>query len=246
MQTVERKFSPEIRSKVLAARDSVKRQFQIEGDNNIILTCEKIQEGRHLEGDIVECGVFKGTTIFPIAQFCMEQNVEKHIVGFDTFGGFPEGQTHAYDLPQYFKTLLEKEVITNEHYEKARERTRGFTDHSHLTINYFQDIENVFKVALSYPNIELIKGIFAKTLPMYTNRIAVLFLDCDLYQSYKDCLETLYEQVTSGGAIIFDEYYSLKYPGARVAVNEFFDDKTGCFEMYRTDEGFERWCFIKK
>ena len=67
-----------------------------------------------------------------------------------------------------------------------------------------------------------------------------------LYKSYLTCLDNLYDNVISGGAVIFDEYYSHKYPGARVAVNEFFLDKKGHFEKYLTDEGHERWCFIKK
>jgi len=40
-----------------------------------------------------------------------------------------------------------------------------------------------------------------------------------------------------------DEYYSLKYPGARVAVNKFPKDKS--LEEDRTSEGFKRLCFVK-
>ena len=61
------------------------------------------------------------------------------------------------------------------------------------------------------------------------------------YQSRK-----LYKNIVSGGSVIFDEYYSHKYPGARIAVNEFFENKKGYFEKYITPEGFERWCFIKE
>ena len=63
--------------------------------------------------------------------------------------------------------------------------------------------------------------------------------------SYKECLNLLYDKVISGGSIIFDEYYSHKYPGARIAIDEFFKGKTGHFEKYITPEGFERWCFVK-
>lgn len=245
MDATKKKFNPVFRPKILTALHSVKRQFSTETGNNVMLICEKIMEREDLDGDIVECGVFKGTTIFPIAQLCVEQNIHKNIVGFDTFSGFPDGQIHKYDHPQYFKKLLEERLISNDHFEKARDRTNNFCDTSHLTKNYFLDVGRVFKIAKLYPNIELKKGIFTKTLPTYTNSIAVLFLDCDLYQSYKDCLEMLYRCVSPKGTIIFDEYYSLKYPGACVAVNEFFTDKEGYFEVYETDEGFERWCFIK-
>ena len=61
------------------------------------------------------------------------------------------------------------------------------------------------------------------------------------------CLTNLYDNVIPGGCIIFDEYYSYKYPGARVAVDEFFSEKEneGHFEKYITPEGYERWCFEK-
>ena len=66
-----------------------------------------------------------------------------------------------------------------------------------------------------------------------------------MYESYLECLNKLYENIVVGGSIIFDEYYSHKYPGARIAVNEFFENKEGYFEKYITPDGFERWCFIK-
>ena len=73
-----------------------------------------------------------------------------------------------------------------------------------------------------------------------------MHLDCDLYQSYLDVLNGLYKNVKQGGSIIFDEYYSLKYPGARIAVNEFFyNQPVDRFEKYITQESFERWCVVK-
>ena len=59
-------------------------------------------------------------------------------------------------------------------------------------------------------------------------------------------LNLLYKNVIKGGCVIFDEYYSYKYPGAKIAVDEFFVGKQGYFEKYVTSEGFERWCFIKR
>ena len=74
----------------------------------------------------------------------------------------------------------------------------------------------------------------------------LLHLDCDLYESYLTCLNNLYKNVVNKGVIVFDEYYSHKYPGARIAIDEFFEDKKGTFEYYVTSEGHERWCFIKE
>ena len=58
----------------------------------------------------------------------------------------------------------------------------------------------------------------------------------------------LYDRVTPGGVIVFDEVYSYKYPGARDAVDEFFAARQdeGSFEVYEHPSPFERWCFVRK
>ena len=127
--------------------------------------------------------------------------------------------------------------------ERCSGNTTEFTD-----TDYFQIAESeAFKFSNNRKNVKLLKGYFSEVLPSYTDDIDVLFLDCDLYESYLDCLHNLYEQVVSGGVIIFDEYYSHKYPGARVAVNEFFDGRSdGWFERYTSPTGYHRWCWVKK
>ena len=60
-----------------------------------------------------------------------------------------------------------------------------------------------------------------------------------------DVLNQLFNKVIEGGVIIFDEYYSLKYPGALKAVHDFFIDKSGNLEYIITEEGFDRVYFIK-
>ena len=48
--------------------------------------------------------------------------------------------------------------------------------------------------------VHLIKGFFDETLHKYEGKIALLHLDCDLYESYKISLEILYGKVSSGGS----------------------------------------------
>jgi len=79
-------------------------------------------------------------------------------------------------------------------------------------------------------SVHVIKGFFEDTIPSsYTDdQIAILHLDCDLYNSYKVCLEGLYDKVAPGGLILFDEYKSPKqlwgFPGAAKAIDEFFEN----------------------
>lgn len=247
MKITKKEFSPGLLEKVDLIRKDMDRayNFSLEHTTHVHLQCEKIASLTELPGTIVQCGVWKGASIFAAALFCEQEGIKKKIFGFDTFGGFPNKEIYAYDHPEYFKILLECESITPENYEKASFRTNKFTNLAHLTTEHFYDVGEVFGNARKFENIEFVQGLFADTLPKFKEPIAVLYLDCDLYQSYQECLVNLYGQVVEGGAVVFDEYYSLKYPGARVAVDAFFKDKKGHFEIYKTRGGFERWCFMK-
>ena len=214
--------------------------------NNIFLIFQKLFENKDKKGDYVECGVFKGGTLIPAITFSEETEIDFNFFGADTFKGFPNSKHHENDLPKKFIRLFSESLISQNHFIKARERTDTFNDLSHLESSYFNhDFSKLFEFCSARKNVNLLKGNFSKVLSNFDKKIDILHIDCDLYESYKECLNLLYNKVIKGGCIIFDEYYSHKYPGARIAVDEFFKDKSGYFEKYTTPEGFERWCFIK-
>jgi hypothetical protein len=68
---------------------------------------------------------------------------------------------------------------------------------------------------LNANNVELHKGWFDETLPMFlanqVGPIRFLHIDCDLYSSASYVLKTLGERLRAGSIILFDEY--LNYPG---------------------------------
>jgi glycosyltransferase involved in cell wall biosynthesis len=235
----------EIKLNIETARINITKKYNLVAGNNINLICEKLYENKSLDGTFVECGVFKGNTIIAIAEFMNIVNCSRKIFGFDTFSGFPDLQINEKDLPAHFNNLLNDNLITKDHYDKASKRTNNFSDTSHLKSEYFQNIGDILNIAKNY-NINLIDGKFSDTLKNFNEKIAFLFIDCDLYNSYLDCLNNLYHLIIPGGIIIFDEYYSLKYPGALSAVKEFFKDKLGKFEKIITEDKFERVYFIKE
>ena len=51
----------------------------------------------------------------------------------------------------------------------------------------------------------------------------ILFIDVDLYEPTKIILERLYDKVTTGGIIIFDDYGA--FAGTNKAVDDFFEGK---------------------
>ena len=229
-------------------KQQAKEKFNLNPVNNICLILQKLKKLSNTEGHYVECGTFRGNTLIPTALYSLNAGFfkNKKIIGIDTFEGFPIEEQNEKDLPSYFEVLYNSKLITKDHYDKAKVRTNNFKDLSHLESEYFLNVEEVFSNSSKFNNVSLLKGTFKEITPNFNDKIAILHLDGDLYESYLTCLNNLYDNVIKNGVIIFDEYYSHKYPGARVAVNEFFVDKKGYFEKYLTNEGHERWCFVKK
>jgi O-methyltransferase len=59
--------------------------------------------------------------------------------------------------------------------------------------------------------VQLLEGWFRDTLPLAPiQRLAVIRLDGDLYESTIDTLETLYQQLSPGGYVIVDDYGAIE------------------------------------
>lgn len=157
------------------------------------------------EGDVVECGVGKGQTLLMWAALAYDEAKHRQVWGFDSFEGFP--------LPTVEDT-------------SPRNWRQG-----EWAVSTPNSIRELF-VKAGYPtewfraHVTLVKGFFGESLTKYTGeRIALLHLDVDLYESYRDCLMQLYDKVAPGGVIAFDEYMGtfeyINAPGGRQAIDEF-------------------------
>ena len=96
--------------------------------------------------------------------------------------------------------------------------------------------------------IQLIKGFFEDTLPRISEeRFSLAHLDCDLYTSYKTCLEFVYPRMLPGGVIVLDDYRlpANVYPGADKAVDEFFADKPEKPERFDHPQGLRSFVRIR-
>lgn len=88
---------------------------------------------------------------------------------------------------------------------------------------------------IDYSNWKFVKGWFQHTLPEVSNniqKIAILRLDGDLYESTKVCLEFLFKKLIPGGVLIVDDY---ALAGARKAVHECIKDFSIFSKNYRID-----------
>jgi hypothetical protein len=158
-----------------------------------------------VEGDIVECGVASGASLFAQAVFLEHKQPRRTIYGFDSFEGLPE--ITAEDDPDVYPEGKFKGKFANSMESViARLVSSGIPEE-------FID-----------RHVHLVKGWFAETLPGFDQPIGLLHIDVDLYQSYLDVLENLYPRVSRGGIVAFDEYHDPLWGGATKAIHEFFEE----------------------
>ena len=138
--------------------------------------------------------------------------IKKKYIGFDSFEGFPEPTIEDRSIRNARKSNWNH---TDEKFVLGNLKKMGFTD---------KDFECV----------SFIKGFFKDTFNnnhYLVEKIAILHLDCDLYEAHKLSLEHFYPKVVEGGIIVFDDIntpdgISLNdFPGASKAINEFLGSK---------------------
>ena len=174
---------------------------------------------KNIDGDIVECGVGRGNSLamMVLSSELINSSCERSFYGFDSFEGFPS---------------------------PTEEDLEGKAKKGHYKVN-IQTVKDLIKNYLtkSSGKIFLEKGFVEDTLEDFSNKIALLHLDLDLYNAYKFSLYKLYPLVSKGGVIAFDEYQSTKkWPGAKKAIDEFIS-KTG--EKLVHSEIIDRYFIIK-
>jgi hypothetical protein len=164
---------------------------------------DQLDKIRDVDGDIVECGVSIGHGALLFLLLSQYLGVERTYYGFDSFEGFPDPRPQDETTP-----------IT----------AKGFwASPPETVLRVLRDGKVPPRIIRD--RVRLVKGSFEQTLPCYDGKIALLHLDCDLYESYKRSLTALYGKVAKCGIIMFDEYADPRWLGARKAIDEFFSDK---------------------
>lgn len=214
-----------------------------------------------IPGDVVEAGVFQGKSFLAGAYVLSEVAPEKKIFGYDTFSGFPPVNSPEDELSR-FGELRAQGRISAQHLARVE---RNLAHLRHLrklnTLDFstvsssgsFEEtsLESIERMAgyLELGNIHLVAGAFDETMTEAQagpEKIAAAILDCDLYESYVTSLAFIWPRLSPGGIIYLDEYYSLKFPGARLAVDQFFERTNAQFDSVTDDfNGFERWIVSK-
>ena len=150
----------------------------------------------HLGGDVVECGCARGGSAALMALSLRQLGERRNLWLFDTFEGLPAPTANDPD------------------YEIAELFTGS-------CLGQLDEVRELFRAQGVADGVRFVKGLFQDTIPQSPiERIALLHIDGDWYDSVKVCLDELYDKVVPGGIIQFDDYGYWK--GARKAVDEFF------------------------
>jgi O-methyltransferase len=79
--------------------------------------------------------------------------------------------------------------------------------------------------------VEYHQGLIPNTfIGLESSAISFAHVDVDIYQSVLNCCEFIYPRLIKGGFIVFDDYGFRSCPGARSAVDNFFQG-TGIFPL---------------
>jgi hypothetical protein len=155
-----------------------------------------LREG--IAGDVLEAGVWRGgASIFAKGVLAAHGDATRHVWLADSFRGLP-----APDAKQY---PADRRWNLQRHHELAVSRER---------------VEANFRAyELLDERIHFLEGWFKDTLPAAPiERLAVLRLDGDLYESTTQALDALYDKVSPGGFVIVDDH---ALPPCAKAIHDF-------------------------
>ena len=165
-----------------------------------------------IQGDIIEGGVNWGGGLMWFAQMsaALEPfNLQRRIIGFDTFSGFPK--LHSSDI---------------KHAEVGKEhREGGYAADSFEDLTHCVQAYDLNRAIGHVPKVRLIRGDACQTMPQYLVEnphtiVSLLHLDFDIYAPTKNAIETFLPRMPKGAVILFDELNCPKWPGETQAVVE--------------------------
>lgn len=174
---------------------------------------EVFNKVKKIPGDIVECGVFKGSGIYSFLKLkrYLCPNTYKKVIGFDMFNSKELVESLNQIDKQSMSSLFEFRNFEHndkfKHYLETKIKSHGFLDHE----------------------FELIEGDISVTSKQYIDenpgfRISLLYMDLDLSLPTLYTLENFWDRLSKGGIVVFDEYAYGKWSES-CGVDEFFADK---------------------
>jgi hypothetical protein len=166
-------------------------------------------EKANIEGAIVECGVWRGgSTMCALLALKEHKNFNREVFLYDTYEGMSE------------PTDKDKDILGEAAAKQLANRTKNEEDvlWAYATLDRVK--ENIEKTGYPSQKIKYVKGKVEDTIPAtIPDKIALLRLDTDWYESTWHEMVHLFPKLVKGGVIIIDDYGH--WAGAREAVDTY-------------------------
>ena len=153
----------------------------------------------NVPGDLIETGVWRGGACIYMRAILMAYGISDRTVWVaDSFQGLPPPNPEKYPADEGDE----------------------FSTYSELAVSMEEVKTNFERYGLLDGNVAFLKGWFKDTLPEAPiDRLAILRMDGDMYESTIDALDNLYHKVSTMGFVIVDDYRVVE--GCRKAVDDF-------------------------
>jgi O-methyltransferase len=175
-----------------------------------LFSAVKYIEQAQIEGDIVECGVWRGGSMMVVARTLMSLgSTWRDLFLFDTYEGLPRPDEER-DVDVWGNRAIDGWLPLSVDEERSHWAEAGIEEVR----------QNLLLTGYPAERLHFVKGLVERTIPgSAPKRIALLRLDTDWYASTKHELEHLFDRLSLHGVLIIDDYGHFK--GARDAVDEF-------------------------
>jgi len=178
--------------------------------------CWVAKQAIQLQGDFVECGVFKGAFARMIIEYTEFEKSQKKFYLMDTFNG-----------------LVEEQVT-----EKEKHAGINVTKYNEAYANCYDIVKNAFSFC---DNVKLIKGPIPDTLTQCpASQIAFLSIDMNCVAPELAALEYFWDKVVSGGFIVLDDYGFNSHLNQKIAHDKFAKSKNVEILSLPTGQGLIR------
>lgn len=167
-----------------------------------VVRCARTAVEDEVPGDFAECGIWRGGVVAMLrAVLVAYGDMERFVWGADSFAGLPVPDPERYPA--------------DEGYDWSGVET--------LKVDVDQVRSNIARYGLLDDRVRLLEGWFEDTLPAAPiDRLSLLRVDGDLYQSTMDVLAALEPKVSPGGFVIIDDYNG--WEPCRKAVDDYRAD----------------------
>ena len=143
--------------------------------------------GNQLEGDYCEFGVYEGASFnHAYNRFKLKNSDDRKFIAFDSFGGLPESS----------------EENKPEQYKKG-----AYSAGESLFL------ENVYNNNIPKDKVKVVRGFYNESLDedaarnVGLEKVAVAYIDCDLYSSTVDVLNFITDYLQRGSVIVIDDWF---------------------------------------